>query len=220
MIIQHACENWENFIPKKVKTLILGSFNPSNFGNNVYYYYGRRRNYFWKAIGDILFNNQFHFFINGDLNTQLAFQIMEEHQFCFFDLITNIVLIGNNAEHETNFCEEKIFTGFSDTVLFTNNTNYQNNNINIQRNYNNYIITFINEYLPKKIFHTLGNTTIDQNFHSNIQDLNQFLNQLSNICNQTNSQIDPKSISPSQTNINRNGNYEELKFWLNQNLFL
>ena len=137
MIIQHARENWGNFIPKKVKTLILGSFNPSNLGNNANYYYGRRRNYFWKAIGDILYNNQFHFFINGDLNTEIAFQIMEEYQFYFFDLITNIVLIGNNVEHETNFCEEKIFTGFSDTVLFTNNANYQNNNINIQRNYNN-----------------------------------------------------------------------------------
>ncbi len=30
MIIEHASVNWENYIPKNVKTLVLGSFNPNN----------------------------------------------------------------------------------------------------------------------------------------------------------------------------------------------
>ena len=220
MIIEHASVNWKNYIPKKVKTLVLGSFNPNNPGNNANYYYGRNRNYFWKSLGGFLHNNDHHFFNNGQLNNNLGFQYMEEYGFYFFDLISELNINGLNQEHELNFINSKILNGFSDSVLFTVNTNFQNNNINIQRTYNQNIIDFIREYKPKKLIHTLGNFTINLNFESQIGDLNIFLNNISNECNNSNTQIIDLSISPSQYNIHYHGLRQELDNWLHQNLIL
>ena len=158
MIINHASENWGNFIPKKVKTLVLGSFNPNNhMGQNANYYYGRNTNYMWKAIGDILYGNQQFFFNNGLLNNELAFQTMNKYSFCFLDLISSIQITGNNEQHENNFRAERIYNGFRDSVLFTTNTNFENFNINIQRNYNQNIISFLQNYKnlsQNRIFHS------------------------------------------------------------------
>lgn len=81
MIIEHASVNWENYIPKNVKTLILGSFNPNNLNNNTDYYYGRSSNYFWKVIADILNYNEDYFC--GNLERKV--EIMEKYGFCFLD---------------------------------------------------------------------------------------------------------------------------------------
>lgn len=220
MNVQHAKVNWENFVPKVVKTLILGSFNPNKPVNNANYYYGRRRNYLWKAIGDILFNNQHHFFIRGQLNFELAILTMEKYHFCFLDLIDNIEVTGLNPEHEIQFITQKIHNKFSDSVLFTNDTGFQGNNINIHRNYNVEILELINEKTPATIIHTLGNITILPDFSSAKPDLNEFLNQIINLCEQSGTQLIPLSISPSQYNIHYNGLYEDLKNWLRMNLNL
>ena len=108
MIIEHAYVNWENYIPKNLKTLILGSFNPNNEGQNANYYYGRSSNYFWKAIGEILFENQIYYFNDNQLNNHLVYQTMEKHQFCFYDLIKLINVTGVNEQHEENFINSKI----------------------------------------------------------------------------------------------------------------
>lgn len=220
MIIQHASENWENYIPKKVKTLILGSFNPNNPGNNANFYYGRNRNYFWKSLGGSLHNNDHHFFIHGQLNNNLGFQCMEEYGFYFFDLINELNINGVNQEHEINFVNSKIYSGFNDSVLFTNNTNFENNIVNIQRSYNQNIIDFIDKYKPNKLIHTLGNTTINAYFESQIGDLNVFLNNITNVCNNSNTEIIELSISPSQYNIHYYGLRQDLNNWLHQNLML
>jgi hypothetical protein len=220
MIIDHASVKWEDYIPKKVNTLVLGSFNPNNPGNNANYYYGRKRNYFWKSLGGCLQNNDHHFFIQGQLNNDLVFQCMEENGFYFFDLIHELNLNGINQEHEINFRNTKIYSGFNDSVLFTNNTNFQNNLVNIQRSYNQNIIDFIYKYKPKTLIHTLGNATINANFESQIGDLNNFLTIISNACDNSNTEIVELSISPSQYNIHYFGLRQQLNTWLHQNLIL
>lgn len=165
-------------------------------------------------------NNDRHFFINGKLNNNLVFHCMEEYGFYFFDLINELNINGVNHEHEINFINSKIYTGFSDSVLFTTNSNFQNNTVNIERTYNQNIIDFIHEYKPKKLIHTLGNTTININFESQIGDLNDFLDNISNECNNSHTEIIELSISPSQYNIHYYGLRPELDNWLNQNLIL
>lgn len=220
MIIEHACVNWENYIPKNVKTLILGSFNPNNVGNNANYYYGRSSNYLWKTIGEILFANQMYYFNGNQLNNQLAYQTMEKYQFCFYDLIENLTITGNNAQHEVNFVNSKILSGFSDSVLFTNNTNFDGFMVNIQRTFNNEILDFLNNKKPERIIHTLGNGTVNLNFNSFRPDLNEFLVGISNVCLETITILIPISISPSQININRHNQFENLTNWLTENLNL
>lgn len=222
MIIQHACQNWEVFIPKNVETLVLGSFNPLNPQDNLNanYYYGRNTNYLWKAIGDLLYNNQFYYFNNGQLNLEFAFQAMNEYSFCFLDLINNIQITGQNELHENNFCNSRIYTNYSDNVLFTGNANFEALNINLQRNYNQNIIEFIQMHKPSKLIHTLGNNRINLNFNAYPVDFQFFLNQISNISQLSDTEITTHSISPSQININRNNLYEELKKWLKIHLNL
>lgn len=227
MIIQHASENWNNFIPKNVKTLILGSFNPLNPEEhlNTDYYYGRSSNYFWKAIGDILYDNQQHYFNNGQLNTELAFQTMETYQFCFLDLISSIAITGNNEQHEINFVQERIYTNFEDSALFTTNTAFQNQNINIQRNYNQEILNFVQVHNPEKLIHTLGNNRITQNLVANPLEnallhngFQGFINNILEVANY----FESISYSPSGRAV-RAGNqdyYQNLKNWLQENLNL
>ena len=65
MVIQHNANvgNWDNEnILINAEVLILGSFNPFNLnGDNADFYYGRRSNYFWKIIGQELYNESAYF---------------------------------------------------------------------------------------------------------------------------------------------------------------
>lgn len=215
MIIEHASVNWKNFIPKNVKTLILGSFNPNNPSNNTDYFYGRSSNYFWKTIANILGKNEDYFF--GSIERKI--QVMEKYEFCFFDLISNINVIGLNQEHEKSFIDLKIFIEFSDSVLFTSKTNFQKNNINVLRNYNHEILNFIDIYNPKRIIHTLGNNTIKTNFSTNpkeknlgVNGFNGFVNLIVDKCYH----FEPISYSPSGRAVRVGGKdyYENYKKWL------
>jgi len=64
MIIKHAAieDKWLNEKVTKLlynsKTLVLGSFNPNNQGNNTDFYYGRCSNFFWKIIAEIEGRNE------------------------------------------------------------------------------------------------------------------------------------------------------------------
>jgi hypothetical protein len=225
MIVEHAKVNWENFVPKVVKILILGSFNPNNPVNNTNYYYGRYSNFLWKAIGDILFENQQHFFVNGDLNIELAKDTMEKYQFCFLDLISDIKITGHNVQHEINFKNARIDIGFSDSVLFTTKTNFQGNNVNIERNYNQLILDFINENSTDKIIHTLGNNRISVNFITNPIEAGLGQNGFQGLINQivqNYNYFEPISYSPSGHAVNAGGSeyYNNLKSWLQINLNL
>jgi hypothetical protein len=219
MIINHASKNWENFIPTKVKTLVLGSFNPLNDNDvNANYYYGRKTNYLWKAIGDILYNNQQYFFNNGLLINELAKNTMEEYGFYFMDLVKQISIIGNDENFIQNFVNQKIHSKFNDSELFR--VREMNFNTLITRFYNCDIIKFMQNNKKLNIIHTLGNSRISQNFVASPSDLHTFINTILQIAIDTNSSFIPTSISPSQVNINRNRNYLELKNWLQMNLEL
>lgn len=218
MIIEHASVNWKNYIPKKVKTLVLGSFNPNNPLNNTDYFYGRSSNYFWKFIADILEFNEDYFCGNYERKVE----VMEKYGFCFLDLISSISVNGINENHEYNFKNDKIFKEYSDGVLFTSNTNFRGHNINVQRIYNIEILNFINAHYPKRIIHTLGNTRINNNFHSKPVELQNFINQILAISEQSNAIFNPISYSPSGRAVRVGGinYYQNLKNWLQDNLEL
>lgn len=218
MIIEHASVNWKNYIPKKVKTLVLGSFNPNNPLNNTDYFYGRSSNYFWIVIADILEFNEDYFCGNYERKVE----VMEKYGFCFLDLISSISVNGINENHEYNFKNDKIFKEYSDGVLFTSNTNFRGHNINVQRIYNIEILNFINAHYPKRIIHTLGNTRINNNFHSKPVELQNFINQILAISEQSNAIFNPISYSPSGRAVRVGGinYYQNLKNWLQDNLEL
>lgn len=218
MIIEHASVNWKNYIPKKVKTLVLGSFNPNNTLNNTDYFYGRSSNYFWIVIADILEFNEDYFCGNYERKVE----VMEKYGFCFLDLISSISVNGINENHEYNFKNVKIFKEYSDGVLFTSNTNFRGHNINVQRIYNIEILNFINAHYPKRIIHTLGNTRINNNFHSKPVELQNFINQILAISEQSNAIFNPISYSPSGRAVRVGGinYYQNLKNWLQDNLEL
>lgn len=219
MIIEHASVNWENYIPKNVKTLILGSFNPNNLNNNTDYYYGRSSNYFWKVIANILNYNEDYFC--GNLERKV--EIMEKYGFCFLDLISSISVTGINENHENNFKNVKIFTEYSDGVLFTTNTNFRGHNINVQRIYNIEILNFINVHYPKRIIHTLGNNTIDNEFNTKKKENNLGINGFQGFINliiESCEYFEPISLSPSGRAVRVGGQnyYENLKIWIQNNL--
>ena len=55
------------FIPKKAKYLILGTFPPSGYGKKklknrgINFYYGSKKNLFWKLIGDMFYDCKKYF---------------------------------------------------------------------------------------------------------------------------------------------------------------
>jgi hypothetical protein len=219
MIINHASVNWENYIPKKVKTLVLGSFNPNNAVNNTDYYYGRISNYFWKVIAHI-FNFHEDYFCG---NYERKIDIMEKYGFCFYDLISSINITGINENHENNFKQIKIFTEYSDSVLFTSNTSFQGNNINVTRTYNQEILNFIQFHKPERIIHTLGNNTIDLNFNTKWKENNFGLNGFQGFINtilENCEYFEPISFSPSGRAVRVGGQIytQNLKSWIQQNL--
>ena len=165
MVIQHAgiqgkWNDYQNF--NESKLLIIGSFNPFNpNGNNTDFYYGRCSNYFWKAIADIQGKDQ-NFYCKN-LNAKL--QIMNEKKFCFLDLIDSIEVTSENDFAVNEFIENKVLKEFSDQKIFTNRTDFNSVSISITANYNKKIIEILRDSKSiKKVLHTLGNSTINQNF--------------------------------------------------------
>jgi len=81
MIIKHAAieDKWLNEKVTKLlyrsNTLVLGSFNPNNQGNNTDFYYGRCSNFFWKTIAEIEGRNE-QFYCN---NLKNKIHAMEEY---------------------------------------------------------------------------------------------------------------------------------------------
>ncbi|WP_291098490.1 MULTISPECIES: hypothetical protein [unclassified Flavobacterium] len=231
MIIQHlAIENgWEGpEIVENPKTLILGSFNPfnTNINRNADYYYGRSTNHFWKSIARNLNLHEDYFCNNWDRKLE----IMNKYQFCFQDIIDSIEIdfVDNQIDNDVilnNFMSAKIFKEFSDQVLFTSTTTYKGFKIRVKRNYNENVIQTLRTGSIKNIIHTMGNTTINQNFRTNWLEnglgglgfqgyINRILNQGVN--------FNPISYSPSGRAVKGGGeNYINfLDNWTNTNLIL
>jgi hypothetical protein len=226
MIIRHSASvnNWNQpEILRNAQTLILGSFNPFNpNGHNTDYYYGRSSNYLWKAIATLANMDQNIF----QDNTQLKLDFMFEHRFCFLDVIDSIeISIGQNQNEILNdFVERKIYTEFSDQVLFTGKTTFQETPILVRRNYNEDVIDLLNLGDVSRVFHTMGNGTIDANFNTkwkeNYLGANGFQGFMNRISNYDNVNMIGQSFSPSGRAVKIGGpNYFiNLKNWLNENL--
>lgn len=169
-IINHASEeqNWleqteMKLLLKTSKTLVLGSFNPYNSnGNNTDFYYGRCSNFFWKVIAEIEGKNE-QYYCN---NIKRKIEAMEEHSFCFLDLIESIEISSKNSDLSLieDFVQNKIYTGYSDSVLFTSDTRYKNNTVSIKRTYNKLVLDVLKNGNFNKVIHTLGNSTINKDF--------------------------------------------------------
>jgi hypothetical protein len=226
MIVRHvALENeWNrNEILQNAQKLILGSFNPYNLnGQNADYYYGRCTNYFWKAIAEI--NNLMpDIFFN---NLDLKFEYMNKYRFCFLDVIDSIEILsnGHNELSVSDFINKKIHTEFSDQVLFTTKTYFQNNKITLTRTYNGSILNLIQQGRINKIIHTMGNNTIGIDFRTRWQEsrlgANGFQGFINQIVDQNNANFVPQSFSPSGRAVKNGGltYLNDLKNWLRNHI--
>lgn len=231
MIVQHLAieNNWlgpENI--ENPKTLVLGSFNPfnPNINRNTDYYYGRSTNHFWKSIARNL-NLHEDFFCN---NRERKIEIMNKYQFCFYDIINSIEISFTdreiiNDDILTEFKNQKILTEFSDQVLFTSTTSYQGFKIKVKRNYNENVINLLNQGNIENIIHTMGNTTIKQEFTTkwleNGLGALGFQGYLNRILNQG-IHFNPISYSPSGRAVKTGGenHINSLDNWINTNLIL
>lgn len=226
MVIRHVAlaNEWytiENLY--NAQKLILGSFNPYNInGDNTDYFYGRSSNYFWKALAELNNLNPNIFFNNYDLKLEYMYR----YRFCFMDVINSIEIEsqGNNELLINNFINQKIFTEFSDQVLFTTKTTFENNPITVTRTYNSSIINLIRKGGIKRVIHTMGNNTIGTDFRTKWQEnrlgVEGFQGFINQIINQNNIDFIPQSYSPSGRAVKMGGpNYfNNLKNWLQNNL--
>ncbi len=229
MIIKHAAieDNWLNEKVTKLlynsKTLVLGSFNPNNQGNNTDFYYGRCSNYFWKVIADIEGKKE-QYYCNSIQN---KIEAMEKHSFCFLDLIDSIEISSKSSDSNIikDFVQNKIYTGYSDSVLFTSNTSYRKNKVSVKRTYNKSVIDVLKNGTVKKVVHTLGNSTISKEFNTKPiekamgnEGFQGYWNSLLN----SKKSIDfiEESYSPSAYAVRRLGekNYSKMKSWFETHL--
>jgi hypothetical protein len=204
-------------------TLILGSFNPNNQGNNTDFYYGRCSNFFWKTIADIEGRNE-QYYCN---NIQNKFEAMEKHSFCFLDLIDSIEISSKSSDSNIvqDFVQNKIYTGYSDSVLLTSNTKYKNNTVGVKRTYNKLVLDVLKNGTFEKVIHTLGNSTISKDFITKPvekslgnEGFQGYWNALMNI----KESIDfiRESYSPSAYAVRKLGaeNYSNMKSWFETHL--
>ena len=229
MIIKHAAIE-DNWINEKVNdllynsnTLVLGSFNPNNPGNNTDFYYGRCSNFLWKVIAELTGKNE-QYYCN---NLKRKIETMEQYSFCFMDLIHSIEITSeySNESIINDFVTNKIYSEYSDSVLFTSNTNYKNQKVNIKRTYNQQIIDVLKKGNINKVIHTLGNRTIDKDFKTKPiekvmgnEGFQRYLDSILNVNDEIN--LINLSFSPSAYSVKKLGkeNYNQLKFWLESHL--
>lgn len=106
-MISHQFLNKNFFFPNwKINTLVLGTFNPS-CGEKTDYYYGRKKNMFWKSIAIALQLNE-NYFLN---NLKNKLDIMSKYGFGCTDIIKSI---STNTTHRDKICKS-----YSDDDLFT-----------------------------------------------------------------------------------------------------
>jgi hypothetical protein len=206
------------------ETLVLGSFNPHNpNGNNADFYYGRCSNFLWKVIAELTQKDE-QFYCN---RLDRKIEAMQEYSFCFLDLISSIEVSTNSTDESLidRFLNQKIFSGYSDNVLFTSNTSFENDEVQVIRNYNQQIEDVLYNGKFQKVIHTLGNSTINQDFVTKPIEKNRkesgfqgYWNKLIESSN-TNTFI-RESYSPSAYAVRKLGseNYKQLTKWIGFNL--
>ncbi len=203
--------------------IVLGSFNTHNPKNNTDFYYGRCSNFFWKVIAQIEGKNDQYYFNN----IQLKIGVMEKYSFCCLDLIDSIEISSTNGGTEiiSDFVKNKIYTGYSDSVLFSSNTSYKNKAIRVDRTYNKLVLDVLDKGKITKVIHTLGNARISEQFvtkpiEKSLQ-VEGFQGYWLSIVNRKKDiEIVRNSYSPSAYAVRRLGeqNYESIKSWFETNL--
>jgi hypothetical protein len=88
-------------VPYNPKILILGTFNPTQDGNNTCFFYGR--NYFWPAMFNLFVYKKYKSLDRSDskkapkIQTEKILEFCKNHQIVFADLISEILHHGNNC---------------------------------------------------------------------------------------------------------------------------
>lgn len=107
MKLQHQFFNQSFFIPDwNIKHLFLGTFNPMG-GENVPYFYARRRNQTWPILSRI-FNENF------DPYNKDFFNLLKKHELACMDMIASV-----EFEDETKL-EFIVGKGYSDSKIINN----------------------------------------------------------------------------------------------------
>lgn len=157
-MINHQLLN-NNFLPNwKIKTLVLGTFNPEG-GDIVDYFYGRNRNNFWKALAELqkLQRNSYY------QNFEEKLKCMKLFEFGCTDIIRSVVV-------NENYIQNIIGNGYSDNKLF--------NLANVHRTYQMDIIkNYLIKNEVKKVINTWGKREIPNEFLNHVNDLNNFCNE-------------------------------------------
>lgn len=209
------------------QTLVLGSFNPfENYSKTVDYYYGRGSNHFWKAIAQIICNDQ-DYFLDNQYGLQRKKEIMQ-NRFCCLDVINSIDFESQDPKALREYLSNNIFSNYQDHKIWTSKTKYTNNDIFINRNYNYLIIEFlISSNSITKVIHTMGNNRISicsanpKEKKKGKHGFSGYINTIKDICTEKNISFVQETYSPSQYAVNNgNTNVEELKRWLKVNLNL
>jgi len=152
---------------------------------------------------------------------------MEEYSFCFLDLIDSIEISSKSSDSNIiqDFVQNKMYTGYSDSVLFTSNTSYRKNKVSVKRTYNKLVIDVLKNGTIKTVVHTLGNSTISKEFKTKPIEKalgNEGFQGYWNSLMSSKKSIDfiRESYSPSAYAVRRLGekNYSEMKSWFETHL--
>lgn len=116
--INHQLLNQNFFVPKwEINHLFLGTFNPEG-GDEVSYFYGRKRNQTWKLLSEIFkeeFNpEEFDIFLTK----------LKKHQIACMDIIKSVKVRDEDISFVTG-------NGYSDSKLINNVNEREHNTANI-----------------------------------------------------------------------------------------
>lgn len=131
-IREHQFKKKEFYLPKwEVEFLFIGTFNPSG-GEKVPYYYGRKKNKFWKLLSEV-------FKTELDPNDRLFFENLKSLKVGCIDLIDSI-------SYPEEYEDRVLGKGYSDNVLFLSNVKKDYNTENI--------LDIISNHKLRKVFFT------------------------------------------------------------------
>ena len=131
-LMEHQFKKKMFYLPKwEVEYLFIGTFNPSG-GKKVPYYYGRKKNRFWKLLSEV-------FKIELDPNDSSFFENLDRLKVGCVDIIDSI---SYPEEYEDRLSSK----GYSDSVLFLST---------IKKDYNTKnILDIISKNKLQKVFFT------------------------------------------------------------------
>ncbi len=132
MEIKHHFHNRDFYSPNwEIKFLFIGTFNPLG-GETVKYYYGRKRNRFWKLLSEV-------FRTDLDPNNESFLKDIQYHKIGCIDLIKSV-------SFDKKYRELILGKGYKDSELFKSN---------IVKTYNtNEILNFIDKNNLNTVYFT------------------------------------------------------------------